>query len=104
MPVEFGIRDTPFTLHTIPHKPNAKLYLCTDGYADQFVAPKGIKFKYKQLNELILSHSNEQMQTQANKIENNLTVWQGVLEQVMIFLSLVLTYNYEININFLINR
>ena len=44
------------------------------------------------------------MQTQANKIENNLTVWQGVLEQVMIFLSLVLTYNYEININFLINR
>ncbi len=36
MPVEFGIRDTPFTLHTIPHKPNAKLYLCTDGYADQF--------------------------------------------------------------------
>ncbi len=44
------------------------------------------------------------MQTQANKIENNLTVWQGVLEQVMIFVSLVLTYNYEININFLINR
>lgn len=61
MPVGFGIRDTPFTLHTIPQKPNAKLYSYTDGYADQFGGPKGLKFKYKQLNELILSHSNEQM-------------------------------------------
>lgn len=40
MPVEFGIRDTPFTLHSIPNKPNAKLYLCTDGYPDQFVGQK----------------------------------------------------------------
>ena len=82
MPVGFGIRDTPFTLHTITHKPNAKLYLYTDGYADQFGGPKGKKFKYKQLNDLLLAYSDEQMLLQAEKLDSNLISWQGDLEQV----------------------
>jgi len=82
MPVGLGIRETSFTNFTVTHKPNSKLYLYTDGYADQFGGEKGKKFKYKQLNDLILSNSDEQMQSQASKLENNLTVWQGDLEQV----------------------
>lgn len=82
MPVGLGVRETSFTNFTITHKSNAKLYLYTDGYADQFGGEKGKKFKYKQLNDFILSNSDEQMQTQANKLAHNLTAWQGDLEQV----------------------
>jgi serine phosphatase RsbU (regulator of sigma subunit) len=82
MPVGLGVRETSFTNFTITHKSNAKLYLYTDGYADQFGGEKGKKFKYKQLNDFILSNSDEQMQTQANKLAQNLTAWQGDLEQV----------------------
>jgi len=82
MPVGLGVREMSFTNFTITYKPNAKLYLYTDGYADQFGGEKGKKFKYKQLNDLILSNSDAQMQTQASKLDSNLTTWQGDLEQV----------------------
>jgi hypothetical protein len=63
MPVGLGVREISFTNFTITHKPNSKLYLYTDGYADQFGGEKGKKFKYKQLNDFILANSDEKMQT-----------------------------------------
>jgi len=82
MPVGLGVRDASFTHFTITHKPNSKLYLYTDGYADQFGGDKGKKFKYKQLNDLLLAHSDDLMQNQSKKLDTQLTVWQGDLEQV----------------------
>ncbi|MGZ3901449.1 MAG: tetratricopeptide repeat protein, partial [Bacteroidia bacterium] len=52
MPVGKGERDMPFKLYGINNK-DCMLYLYTDGYADQFGGPKGKKFKYKQLDELL---------------------------------------------------
>lgn len=58
------------------------VYLFSDGYADQFGGPKGKKFKYKQLKELLLANANLTMQEQKQKLESTLENWRGNLEQV----------------------
>ena len=55
MPVGKGEKDEPFTLFETELQPGDCLYLSTDGYADQFGGPKGKKFRYKQLEEILLS-------------------------------------------------
>lgn len=58
------------------------IYLFSDGYADQFGGPKGKKFKYKQLNELLVANSNLPMLEQKQKLETTFENWRGELEQV----------------------
>jgi len=58
------------------------LYLFTDGYADQFGGPKGKKFKYKPMEELLFANATKPMEEQKNILENTLNEWKGTLEQV----------------------
>ncbi|HWY11073.1 MAG TPA: hypothetical protein VN026_07100, partial [Bacteroidia bacterium] len=53
-----------------------------DGYADQFGGPKGKKFKYKQLEELLLSICDLKMDEQEKIIHKRFEEWRGGLEQV----------------------
>ena len=57
-------------------------YLYTDGYADQFGGPKGKKFKYKPLNELLTNNSSLDLKLQATILNEQFTDWKGNLEQV----------------------
>jgi ligand-binding sensor domain-containing protein/serine phosphatase RsbU (regulator of sigma subunit) len=82
MPVGKGERLNPFTLYTIDCEPGDVLYFYTDGYADQFGGPKGKKFKYKQLDELLISIHQKNMGDQKNILQNTLNDWRGGLEQV----------------------
>ncbi len=82
MPVGKGENMSPFILQTIELKENETLYLYTDGYADQFGGPKGKKFKYKQLNELLLNSSSFDLREQKTILESNFNDWKGNLEQV----------------------
>jgi len=81
MPVGKGEKDEPFRMFTI-EKQNGWLYLYTDGYADQFGGPKGKKFKYKSLNELLSEASQKSSSEQKNIIDSNFENWKGSLEQV----------------------
>lgn len=45
----------PFNLKTVSIEKGEMIYLFSDGYADQFGGPKGKKFKYKPLQELLIS-------------------------------------------------
>lgn len=58
------------------------LYLYTDGYADQFGGPKGKKYKYKQLEELLKNNSAKSSLEQKDILETNFNMWKGNLEQV----------------------
>lgn len=58
------------------------IYLFSDGYADQFGGPKGKKFKYKQLSELLLSIAYLSMSAQKEKIETAFNSWKRDLEQI----------------------
>ena len=82
MPVGIGERKEKFNLYTIDGNKGDMIYLYTDGYADQFGGPKGKKFKYKPLNELLASISDKPMNEQKIILENNFSSWKGELEQV----------------------
>lgn len=82
MPVGKGEKKDGFSLYNITSKTGDSLYLYTDGYADQFGGPKGKKFKYKPLNELLLSNVNEPMERQKELLDTILRAWKGNLEQV----------------------
>jgi len=72
----------PFTTHILNLQKGDILYLFTDGYADQFGGPKGKKFKYKQMEELLLRNASKSMDEQKNILEFALNEWKGSLEQV----------------------
>jgi serine phosphatase RsbU (regulator of sigma subunit) len=71
----------PFTTHTLSLKKGDSLYLLTDGYPDQFGGEKGKKFKYKQLQQLIVEGGKLKMAEQKEMLEKAFTDWQGELEQ-----------------------
>jgi len=71
-----------FTTNELTLKKGDRLYLFTDGYADQFGGPKGKKFKYRQLEELLLSTAHLDLEIQKQKLEDSFQDWKGNLEQV----------------------
>jgi len=82
MPVGMGERSDSFKLYSVNVDKGDVLYLYTDGYADQFGGQRGKKFKYKQLNELLLSISKKSMTDQKEILEKTFAEWKGDLEQV----------------------
>jgi serine phosphatase RsbU (regulator of sigma subunit) len=63
-------------------KKGDSLYLFTDGFADQFGGTKGKKFKYKPLQELLLTASEKETNEQEKMLDNVLENWKGKLDQV----------------------
>ncbi|HRD38402.1 MAG TPA: SpoIIE family protein phosphatase, partial [Bacteroidia bacterium] len=49
--------EKPYTNHTVNLQSGDSIYIFTDGFADQFGGPKGKKFKYKHLAELLIASS-----------------------------------------------
>lgn len=82
MPVGKGEKTAPFNLYTVDYKPGDFMYLYSDGYADQFGGPKGKKFKYKPLEELILKNSVLVPNAQKKVLDTHFEAWKGNLEQV----------------------
>jgi serine phosphatase RsbU (regulator of sigma subunit) len=82
MPVGKGEKMESFTLYKMDLRKGDMLYLYTDGFADQFGGPKGKKFKYKQLNELLILNVDLPVLDQKEKLNASLNVWKGNLEQV----------------------
>jgi serine phosphatase RsbU (regulator of sigma subunit) len=71
-----------FTQHELDLLKGDSIYIFSDGYADQFGGPKGKKFKYKQLQELLLSIQQHTMDEQLLILEKTINDWKGDLEQV----------------------
>jgi serine phosphatase RsbU (regulator of sigma subunit)/tetratricopeptide (TPR) repeat protein len=71
-----------FETHKLALEPNDIIYIFTDGFADQFGGPKGKKYKYKGLQELLLSLHQLDTQTQKVKLHAAFEEWRGHLEQV----------------------
>jgi serine phosphatase RsbU (regulator of sigma subunit) len=71
-----------FTNHEIDLQKGDAVYVFTDGFADQFGGPKGKKFKYKQLQHLLLEISGQPMNVQKRVLDTTIENWRGKLEQV----------------------
>jgi len=79
-----GIYSTfePFTNHKISLSKNDSLYFFTDGFADQFGGPKGKKYKYAKLKELLIEISGKTMNEQKEILNSSFEEWRGDLEQI----------------------
>ncbi len=82
-PVGAFIEDdiTAFTSKEYQLTGNETIYLFSDGYADQFGGPKGKKFKYKNLQKLILDSQTLTFDEQKEKAKETFLDWKGSYEQ-----------------------
>ncbi len=71
-----------FTLHQFDLLKGDAIYVFTDGYADQFGGPKGKKFKYKSLQQLLLNNQHLAMEQQKQLLDSTIEQWRNNLEQV----------------------
>jgi serine phosphatase RsbU (regulator of sigma subunit) len=83
MPVGKSPKESePYTLQSIQLQKGDTIYIFTDGYADQFGGEKGKKFKYKQLQDLLLKNCSKSMEEQKQLLSTTIEKWMGNLEQV----------------------
>ncbi len=73
---------TPFTSHQINLNKGDCFYLFSDGYAHQFGGPKGKKFKYARLKELIVQIAPKDMESQLQIMQQTFEEWRGPLDQL----------------------
>ncbi|MBS1636365.1 MAG: SpoIIE family protein phosphatase [Bacteroidetes bacterium] len=78
----FGTELKPFKQYSIALQPGDLVVTMSDGYADQFGGPRGKKFKYKPLEELLMKHSQESLAEQNRILNETFENWRGKLEQV----------------------
>ncbi|MGZ3899145.1 MAG: tetratricopeptide repeat protein [Bacteroidia bacterium] len=71
-----------FSTQTIEITGETIVYLYTDGFADQFGGPKGKKFKYRQLNDLIHEITSLPLAQQKEILNKRFEEWKHLLEQV----------------------
>ena len=72
----------PFTLQQIDLQKNDLIIMITDGFPDQFGGPKGKKFMYKNLKELLVKLSNQPLGQIKQELKNTFDDWRGNIEQV----------------------
>ncbi|HOZ87475.1 MAG TPA: SpoIIE family protein phosphatase [Bacteroidia bacterium] len=83
MPVGAGHNaDQLFTSFSLELKKEDLVVTFTDGYADQFGGPKGKKFKYKALEELLLTQAHQPIEIIQKNLNEVIDKWRGPLEQV----------------------
>lgn len=83
MPIGKHDKDKiPFTSQVFDLQKGDLVYTFTDGLPDQFGGPKGKKFMYKQMKELLLKNAHLSMYFQKDKINEALDNWKGTSEQV----------------------
>lgn len=81
-PIGLSENMLPFKSHHFTLSEKDWIFLFTDGYADQFGGPKGKKFKYRQLMDLISDSANKPAHHLKTDLENTFIAWKGDLEQV----------------------
>jgi serine phosphatase RsbU (regulator of sigma subunit) len=71
-----------FTNYEITLKKGDVIYMFSDGYADQFGGPDGVKYKSSNLKKLLAEHYYKPMSEQKAILEKELENWRGSAEQV----------------------
>jgi serine phosphatase RsbU (regulator of sigma subunit) len=70
-----------FMNHTVMFNRNDRVYLFTDGFADQFGGDKGKRMMTKNLVKLLSHTASVSMTEQCLKLNDHLSKWQGKTEQ-----------------------
>ena len=81
-PCGFFHDPKPFKNRDFQLEKGDHIYTFTDGYPDQFGGPKGKKFRYKQLESLLVENSQQPFSQQKDILNAKIESWKGALEQV----------------------
>lgn len=81
-PVGYFDGHVPFSENKGTLMPGDRIYMTSDGYADQFGGAQGKKFKYKNLKKLLLSLQDKTLKEQEELLRKEFLNWKGDLEQV----------------------
>lgn len=71
-----------YTNHKFELQKEDRVYIFSDGYADQFGGPKGKKLMYKNFREYLITIHKETVQNQKKLLNDNIEKWKGNLEQI----------------------
>lgn len=77
-----GSEHKAFQSFTWNYRDEDRIYLFSDGYADQFGGERGKKFKPSRLYELLMLNYRKEMAEQKQELMNNFQQWKGKEEQV----------------------
>jgi serine phosphatase RsbU (regulator of sigma subunit) len=78
----YGDYDQSFNSRFIQLKKEDRIYVFSDGFADQFGGKEGKKFKYLPFKELLVNTLSDSMEQQKVKLNEVFESWKGELEQV----------------------
>ena len=83
MPISYQREMTDrFTTKEFSYKPNDTLYLCTDGYVDQFGGANGRKFMVKRFKQMLVEINKMSMRKQGETFKKTIEAWKGDSFQV----------------------
>jgi serine phosphatase RsbU (regulator of sigma subunit) len=71
-----------FTNHEIQLNEGDTIFIFSDGYVDQFGGPKGKKFKYKTLKNLLIENKDKTMEELYTTLDDTFMAWKDDLEQL----------------------
>ncbi|MEO5583981.1 MAG: SpoIIE family protein phosphatase [Flavobacteriales bacterium] len=74
--------DQPFERHSLRLNAGDRLYMTSDGFADQFGGPEGKKFKTAKLREALETTGSRSMEEQGLALDAAFIAWRGEQEQV----------------------
>jgi serine phosphatase RsbU (regulator of sigma subunit) len=81
-PIGKSIHTKAFTTHQLDLEAGDRIYLLTDGFADQFGGEEGKKYKTKNLKSLLLKTASQSIVQQCESIIGEFHNWKNKLEQV----------------------
>lgn len=82
MPIGYYVKNNLFENNLYNLLEGDKIFLFSDGFADQFGGPDGKKFKYKRFKEIILDYNKMPMKNQGISLEKEIIKWRGPIEQI----------------------
>ncbi len=83
MPVGINaVDEMPFSNHLIKIRKNDRIYMFSDGFADQFGGPRGKKFKYGPFKSLLMDIHLKNMKDQHDILKGTIESWMGNNEQI----------------------
>jgi serine phosphatase RsbU (regulator of sigma subunit)/sugar lactone lactonase YvrE len=71
-----------FNTYKVQLQKGDSIYTFTDGIADQFGGPRGKKFKYRQLEEMIIENACQPMDLQMKIYKERIELWMGNYHQL----------------------
>jgi len=82
MPIGIYQRMDDFSLYEVLLSAGDRIFMFSDGFADQFGGPKGKKFKYKAFRNLLLTTAAQNMGQQKEALELAFAEWKGDNHQI----------------------